>query len=836
MSSNNNRTRNGIDETDGRGLSRNSSFKKKLLIQWKNSAWNKNSWKKGFQSFRRNAKKSGLNENESHDYCDDDDCFERDVSVSSSRSNRVSFVTPTLFEEDSSSNGAETTEGNNVALRNGSGRSRRSGILTATTPTEPRRSNSLDRAGEGRNGGLLEMSGHHRSMRSRRSTFTEEGNFEGRSTLTGLASLTAIPDFEEFVRYERVKEWLKHFRMLDPRFRILKFFNDVANEGATGTSVDFKRDHVSPLLKYFSRASVFTVWRPTSKDAIRRMMVGEGVGKGLDIKGKSAKRGKLSAFVPFLQIHKEDDKEKIRTLRRNGRIRVFFTSKHDRDLVVENLKQVAIEMEVTVRDARQIINNADDYDEEVVENALKKITLDMEDSTIDNIDAYASTSKYGMEVQERLFWEGMVARQNISRKPGTNNDTGRTSMPSFQDMNLDSLRKPRNSIPGGHTRAVILQLKLPDDSEEKKDGDSDEYHRHDPMSPLNFVMAYEENDPEQDRRRVIPCVSDFDCFIVGSRRVKYVEPVPDDQLEILKWMIEQTELVLETPNEESWTKRWLEILKNCSRKGFHPTMPPNGYSDPKTRFIFKFAINRLSITGAVRHGAECFNYYFPQELDDDFLVISDDLPEKYGGRNWVYVDQYDLQEILKYKIHQGFTFPLNPKWVLCDPGWKEVYDELFNSKKPNVKESLDCWFPPNSGIRESIDRIHEMYPHGFERNRRACMLSGAFRRNSSRLSYIDGTAAMDLARQELKYYLIFQRARRKLRGILLMNRILANMREEKREERRLEKIRNQGDQPSVEDDTGIENTQASKEEQDCSDVNIGIKVTDTPDPSVSLDS
>ena len=25
--------------------------------------------------------------------------------------------------------------------------------------------------------------------------------------------------------------------------------------------------------------------------------------------------------------------------------------------------------------------------------------------------------------------------------------------------------------------------------------------------------------------------------------------------------------------------------------------------------------------GAVRHGAECFNFYFPQELDREYLVI-----------------------------------------------------------------------------------------------------------------------------------------------------------------------------------------------------------------------
>ena len=33
----------------------------------------------------------------------------------------------------------------------------------------------------------------------------------------------------------------------------------------------------------------FSVWRPVSNDAIRKMWLGEGVGKSLNIKGKSAK-------------------------------------------------------------------------------------------------------------------------------------------------------------------------------------------------------------------------------------------------------------------------------------------------------------------------------------------------------------------------------------------------------------------------------------------------------------------------------------------------------------------------------------------------------------------
>jgi hypothetical protein len=50
---------------------------------------------------------------------------------------------------------------------------------------------------------------------------------------------------------------------------------------------------LSPLVKLFDKATVFTVWRPTSDEAIKNMMLGVATGKGLDIKGKSAKRGNI---------------------------------------------------------------------------------------------------------------------------------------------------------------------------------------------------------------------------------------------------------------------------------------------------------------------------------------------------------------------------------------------------------------------------------------------------------------------------------------------------------------------------------------------------------------
>jgi hypothetical protein len=118
--------------------------------------------------------------------------------------------------------------------------------------------------------------------------------------------------------------------------------------------------------------------------------------------------------------------------------------------------------------------------------------------------------------------------------------------------------------------------------------------------------------------------------------------------------------------------------------------------------------------GAVRHGAECFNYYFPQDLDDEFLVISEDLP---GTDHWTYMNAQEVQDFLSARIRDGYTFPLNPKWMLCD-GWGKIYDELMASDRAEVKESLNTWFPPDSGIREKIADIRKRFPRGFVRQQR----------------------------------------------------------------------------------------------------------------------
>ena len=92
-----------------------------------------------------------------------------------------------------------------------------------------------------------------------------------------------------------------------------------------------------------------------------------------------------------------------------------------------------------------------------------------------------------------------------------------------------------------------------------------------------------------------------------------------------------------------WMHRWLEAKKNehsehttsqthasssfGAMSSFGATAPAQkietpryGFGDPTTNDIFEAAVKALFSTGAVRHGAECFNFHFPQELDTEFLV------------------------------------------------------------------------------------------------------------------------------------------------------------------------------------------------------------------------
>jgi hypothetical protein len=114
----------------------------------------------------------------------------------------------------------------------------------------------------------------------------------------------------------------------------------------------------------------------------------------------------------------------------------------------------------------------------------------------------------------------------------------------------------------------------------------------------------------------------------------------------------------------------------------------------------------------VRHGAECFNFWFPQELDKRFLVVWDGF-HAYGSRvPWRYVDQQGLRDFLLGRVEDGYAFPLNPKWILCDEGWLPIFRAIQSS--PHAADALSSWLPPSSGLMQRIDAIAAAHPNGFQ--------------------------------------------------------------------------------------------------------------------------
>jgi hypothetical protein len=504
---------------------------------------------------------------------------------------------------------------------------------------------------------------------------------------------------------EKIVAWLISFHRLDPRHKILTFFNKVSTSGADDFCDDTEETddpfadrrtltHIEKLLAdAFNTTSILTVWRPCSNDAMRKMMEGSGVGKGLDIKGKSAQRGDLSAFVPFLQIHQESDKEKVQKITRKAKMRIYFTSEEAREAVLDHLEPLG--------------NDHIEFDPAKVMNGEIMIEL----------DNYKKKGFYGIELSQRLFWRGMIKDAKIERGPDT--ATGRPSMPGFQDANNKTLKAATAQTPKPTPMPVLLQ-----------------YNKEDPFSPQHLLMAYEENGT------VTPVVSDFDGFLLGWRReaLWFGCQLPRDQEDLMLWSVDEIEKILDGPKtSDSWTVRWLEVLK--SNTDIHPDIPEYGFGDPKSYGIMEHAAIQLLDTGAVRHGSECFNYYFPQEIDESFLLISDTLKPV----PWRYVNVQQLQSILSQRISDGFVFPLNPKWILCDPGWKQLYDQLMASDALYAEYTKDVWYPPNSGVREKIDRIYDKHPCGFQLENG----SSSLRRSFDRGIGLSGISAFDLAELEL---------------------------------------------------------------------------------------
>ena len=256
-------------------------------------------------------------------------------------------------------------------------------------------------------------------------------------------------------------------------------------------------------------------------------------------------------------------------------------------------------------------------------------------------------------------------------------ETGRASEPEFMNMNLHAVR-------GDSSPPVVLY----------------QFDQADPMNPLGLLIAYAE-------KQVKPVVSDFDTFTVGSRGMRY-DPTPPKQVELIHWALGHTTKLLEIPAAKGWMGSWLGVIKEEARRGFHPTLPKYGFGDPTSYGLISDVIDVTNVCGAVRHGAECFNFYFPQELDDEFLVVWDN----FADPPWRQLKEPDLRQFLLERAHEGFCFPINPVWPVRDPGWCDVLEALQQNE--DGARNLKAWFPPESGVLERIEQIHATYPEGFQ--------------------------------------------------------------------------------------------------------------------------
>merc|ERR1719486_1040236 len=106
------------------------------------------------------------------------------------------------------------------------------------------------------------------------------------------------------------------------------------------------------------------------------------------------------------------------------------------------------------------------------------------------------------------------------------------------------------------------------------------------------------------------------------------ESLPAEQVTTMAWTLDRAEEILQDPGDESWTSRWLSLLEHAMDEGLTPHVPQHGFGDPTSTSIIRKIIDFTAPCGAVRHGAECFNFYFPQEADSEYLVIWDGFPEK----------------------------------------------------------------------------------------------------------------------------------------------------------------------------------------------------------------
>lgn len=481
--------------------------------------------------------------------------------------------------------------------------------------------------------------------------------------------------------------------LADPRKLISDFFQPGDIRGPNGC---LEKDGEKP--DGTTTTSWFVVFRPCSRDSIAKMIGKVGVGKGLNVKGKSSKKNRLSGFVPFVQISDNSHKSQLERSPSDARVIIYFKTSECRLVAHAALSKI------------------------LKEDSVRK-TIDVPELIL--LNGYQPDA-FGIDMPEPLMKEAYIMRHDLSPMVGW--ETGRNSEPAFMDMNFHSARG--NSSP----KVVVYQ-----------------FDSADAMNPLGLLCAYAETE-------VKPVVSDFDTFTVGSRGMSY-DILPPKQAELVDWSLLHTEEVLSKPGAKGWNSRWLEVLKAEADKGFHPEIPKYGFGDPTSVKLIVDIVEKLEACGAVRHGAECFNFYFPQELDDEFLIIWDGFEDP----PWKTATEPEVREFLLARAKEGYAFPVNPVWPARDPGWYEVFQALRES--PEAKGPMASWFTEK--MYATIDRLHDNHPKGFFTTN-----SNVVRRKSTMKLTLDfsNEEMMNMAGNEVRK-VVNARWRRARNNIIMMARM-----------------------------------------------------------------
>jgi hypothetical protein len=329
------------------------------------------------------------------------------------------------------------------------------------------------------------------------------------------ASVTAVGRCKVFslsrAKFEKLLGPLSQLKaeayLADPRKLIADFYNKGDDRGPAGT-LGAKKLTANAA----KQTDGFVVYRPCSRDSIAKMLGKVGVGKGLNVKGKSSKKNRLSGFVPFMQISDNDDKEKVEASPVDARTIIYYRTKAAR------------------KEAEDMLNNV--WVKSMTLPTIQKITRPEIDH-IDSFDVGGSEDVWGLNLPEPLMKQAYIMKPDLTPVVGW--ETGRNSESAFMNMNMASVRMGAVPDTKQNPKVVLYQFDLAD-----------------AMNPAGLLIAYEE-------ALVKPVVSDFDTLTVGSRGPMKYEPTPDKQVELIQWSLGHTRTVIEKRKNSPWTSRWLAV-------------------------------------------------------------------------------------------------------------------------------------------------------------------------------------------------------------------------------------------------------------------------------------